>query len=443
MDKQIRGVLFDLDNTLYSYREPSEAGISGAYRKFIDLKGAGRASRKVFEDAYLASRAEIHKELSGTASSHNRILYFQRLLEKLGSRASPREILALNSEYWRAFLSKMRLVGGARELLSKLRTKGLKIGILTDLTTEIQLRKLEKLGISQYVDFVVTSEEAGNDKPHSVMFFLALRKMGLPPEKVAIVGDNPVADIEGAKYVGMVTILLGERRRRRARNKFDNTIPDFFAGNLREAGELLERLSESAGEGYSKFSCSRSPGEGATPEEAREIGRARSELVRAGLLGIHPDGVGFGNISKRRGGSKEPVFAITGSRTGGLVRLSRKNYSIVTSFDIGKNHLSCTGSSDASSESLTHAECYRRAKWVGAILHVHSDSDWRRLSGKIPSTPKNAEYGTPEIARSAGELASGGARAIRMGGHIGGLLFLGETLESALEKAKEILPNRF
>ena len=36
-----------------------------------------------FLHLYDLSKSEIHRELSGTASSHNRILYFQRLIEKI------------------------------------------------------------------------------------------------------------------------------------------------------------------------------------------------------------------------------------------------------------------------------------------------------------------------------------------------------------------------
>lgn len=55
---------------------------------------------------------------------------------------------------------------------------------------------------------MVTSEEAGSEKPHSTMFLLTLNKLDLKPSDILMVGDNTISDIEDANSVGIDTVLL-------------------------------------------------------------------------------------------------------------------------------------------------------------------------------------------------------------------------------------------
>ena len=72
----------------------------------------------------------------------------------------------------------------------------------------ILLYSLLYFGLEPYFRYIVTSEEAGFDKPHGAPFELALEKLDMEPGKhVWMIGDNPASDIEGAKKaVGAVTI---------------------------------------------------------------------------------------------------------------------------------------------------------------------------------------------------------------------------------------------
>ncbi|MGF1494827.1 MAG: class II aldolase/adducin family protein [Microcoleaceae cyanobacterium] len=82
----------------------------------------------------------------------------------------------------------------------------------------------------------------------------------------------------------------------------------------------------------------------------------RDALYRLGLIGVTPDGIGFGNISQRIGQSEQ--FVITGTQTGHLPQLQPQHYTVVTQFDLEQNTLICRGPIKASSESLTHAAIY-------------------------------------------------------------------------------------
>jgi HAD superfamily hydrolase (TIGR01549 family) len=88
-------------------------------------------------------------------------------------------LLALDFEqtYWRTFLSHAVLFEGVKELLDDLRLLGIPTAIVTDLTAQIQFRKVVYFNLDHYFDYIVTSEEAGYDKPHPAPFQIALEKM--------------------------------------------------------------------------------------------------------------------------------------------------------------------------------------------------------------------------------------------------------------------------
>ena len=110
-------------------------------------------------------------------------------------------LLALDFEqtYWRTFLSNAILFDEVKELLDDIRLLGIPTAIVTDLTAQIQFRKVVYFGLDHYFDYIVTSEEAGFDKPHEAPFEIALQKMRPKGECIWMIGDSPINDIQGAR----------------------------------------------------------------------------------------------------------------------------------------------------------------------------------------------------------------------------------------------------
>ena len=71
------------------------------------------------------------------------------------------------------------------------------------MTAQIQYRKIKKLNLDKYINYIVTSEEAGKEKPHQYIFMLCLDKMHLNKNDVCMVGDSFNKDIKGALSLGM------------------------------------------------------------------------------------------------------------------------------------------------------------------------------------------------------------------------------------------------
>jgi putative hydrolase of the HAD superfamily len=146
-------------------------------------------------------------QLGNTASSHSRLLYFQRAIEKLGMGTRIFLALDLEQTYWREFLVNTRLFPGVREFLQQLKSIGIRTANITDLTAQIQFRKMVYFGLDEYFDYVVTSEEAGCDKPNIEPFKMALNKLQADPADVWMIGDSPENDIYGAKSNFKMTTL--------------------------------------------------------------------------------------------------------------------------------------------------------------------------------------------------------------------------------------------
>ncbi len=196
-------VIFDTDNTLYPYQPSHNAAIKAVEKKIYNLLGI---KDNEFYSTYEKSKKEIKDLLTNTASSHSRLLYFQRTLENLGLKTKVLISLDLEQTYWRTFLSNCKLFDGVFDFIHQLKSQGILIANITDLTTQIQFRKLVYFGLDEYFDYVVTSEEAGHDKPHKKPFEIALKKLNFSPEKVWMIGDNPISDMIGAENLGIKKI---------------------------------------------------------------------------------------------------------------------------------------------------------------------------------------------------------------------------------------------
>lgn len=189
-------VLLDLDDTLYPYDPCNAAGMAAAQQVAAEQLNL---SPKDFLACFADARAEIKNRLGSTAASHSRLLYFQRTGERAGFSTQPLVALQMEQAYWRAFLDAAALFDQAMDFLDDLRIAGIPAIIVTDLTAQIQFRKIIHFGLDRAVDWVVTSEEVGADKPNAANFELALAKLGGVEGTVWMIGEAPAKDIAGAR----------------------------------------------------------------------------------------------------------------------------------------------------------------------------------------------------------------------------------------------------
>lgn len=234
-------ILFDTDNTLYPY-DPAHAAAQQAVRDKVVSTFSIKPEE--FDKAFKEARQQVKTRLKHTASSHSRLLYLQRMLEIMGLGSQVLLALDFEQTYWRTFLSAAILFDDVKELLDDLRLLGIPTAIVTDLTAQIQFRKVVYFGLDHYFDYIVTSEEAGYDKPHEAPFQIALEKMRPKGDCIWMIGDNPVNDIRGAREkINAVTLQkihdgtpLGE----------GENAPHAAFHEFGELRKLVARLGESA-----------------------------------------------------------------------------------------------------------------------------------------------------------------------------------------------------
>ena len=186
--------------------------------------------------------------------------------------------------------------------------------------------------------------------------------------------------------------------------------------------------------GSIKFNCKWIVAEPVDEKTIIDINLWRNILFNHKLIGVYPNGIGYGNISVRL---TEKEFLISGTSTGHLETLTNQHYSKVVAYNFAENSVTCEGPVKASAESLTHAAVYEMDPGVQAIIHIHNKQMWDELIDKVPTTSSSVEYGTPQMALEIKRLFNSTnlieQKILIMAGHEEGVISFGKDLEEAGE----------
>lgn len=218
----IKAVIFDLDNTLYDYDASHKAAME-TLRTYAC--GKYLLSAEVFHSTFHEAKQAVKAQLGNTGASHNRLLYMQTFLELIGKNPVDGAI-ELYDTYWNTLLENMQLYPYVLPLFDELKAKDIMIGMLTDLTAHIQHRKIRNMGLTGYIDVLVTSEEAGQEKPSKAAFDKLKSKLPVTPDEMLMVGDSPTKDIEGALHANMHALLFSADRAENMNQKVMEYIDD-------------------------------------------------------------------------------------------------------------------------------------------------------------------------------------------------------------------------
>ncbi len=194
----MKSVIFDLDNTLYSYDRAHAKAYAAVQRLASAELGL---SPEEFDRRHKEACRILERRSRFGPVIHNRLIRFQVLLEQLGRPIGLAPALA--DCYWQTLLDAMEIEPGAAQTLQRLHDMGLSIGVGTNMTADWQLEKLKRLGLLSLVDFLVTSEEANAEKPDLRLFLLCAEKAGCELQACCFVGDNLEKDALAAQSAGM------------------------------------------------------------------------------------------------------------------------------------------------------------------------------------------------------------------------------------------------
>ena len=202
-----RWLLFDLDGTLFDFERAEEDALSEVLARY------GLPTERATRELYRDINRELWLELeNGTITAGAiKVERFRRLLEQIELPAAPER---LSEAYLESLGTQTHLLPGAERLIGSLDGQ-VRLALVTNGLSVVQRPRLRHSGMGPRFEVVVVSEEVGWAKPDARIFELALARMGSPPKRsVLMVGDNPQADIEGARRAGLDTcwVNLGARQ---------------------------------------------------------------------------------------------------------------------------------------------------------------------------------------------------------------------------------------
>lgn len=209
----VKGVIFDLDDTLYGEKQYVKSG----YKKIAEFLGDASVEEKLWQ-------------------------YFEQ-----GKRAVDEYLAEINKsdlkdkclEIYRKQIPEISLYDGVLELIESLKSKGIKVGIITDGRVEGQKNKIKALGLEGMVDDIIITDELGGvqfRKPNDISFRIMQCRWKLNFEQMLYIGDNPSKDFKAPKQLGMRSVWFDNKDGLYSRFE-DDTVP-----RIQELCELLPMI---------------------------------------------------------------------------------------------------------------------------------------------------------------------------------------------------------
>ena len=220
----IKAVLFDLDNTLIDFMKMKKMCVENAADAMID---AGLEMKKK------EATEKLFKEYWKIGIEHDQI--FQIFLEKVDGEINYKILGSAIAAYRKTVITYLEPYPHVIPTLTELKTRGIKIGIVTDAPKIKAWIRLCALKLHYYPDTVITAEDAGERKPSTKPFKKALKELQVKPKECLMVGDWIDRDAEGAKKLGIKTCFAKYGHIQGKTEGADYTINDIK--------ELLELIS--------------------------------------------------------------------------------------------------------------------------------------------------------------------------------------------------------
>ena len=205
----IKAVFFDLYNTLVHFWPPLDE-IQQASCKELGLNVSKKGIRKGYglADEFMSLENAKYPLAERTAEERDRFFgEYERLILK-GAGVDVSEALAAQVWWLASQVPKdFDLFDDVVPALELLKTRGIALGIISNLRRNMD-DLCRQLGIDPYMDFCVTSADVGAEKPDPRIFQAALQKARVDSTEAMHVGDQYQTDVQGAKAVGMIPVLI-------------------------------------------------------------------------------------------------------------------------------------------------------------------------------------------------------------------------------------------
>ena len=210
--QKYRVILFDLDHTLWDYEKNSHETLNELYNNY-KLKTLCGFSFDQFHDRFGQVNSGLWRQYDHGLIDRSTIRQerFNRILKHFRVK-DPELALRMSDDYLNLCPTKTNLFPYTHDVLGYLKQK-YDLYILTNGFDDIQQVKILNSNLQNYFSGMITSETIGHRKPSKEIFNHALEVAGSTSENTLMVGDNLLADIQGAKSASIDSVYFNPLRK--------------------------------------------------------------------------------------------------------------------------------------------------------------------------------------------------------------------------------------
>jgi len=205
----IKAIIFDFIGTLTNVKNYSlETSKTKLYNAI--LEAGFNINAESFLEAYSQSHEKYRLVRYQELVEVTNAIWISEALNNLGFKTNPENthIKTAVNVFFEDYLNSLELRPCVKQLLSKISTK-YKLGLVSNFTyAPVIYAGIKKLGINQFFNAILVSEEVGWRKPNRKIFEEALKRLDVTAEETVYVGDSPLEDIKGAKTIGTKTVFV-------------------------------------------------------------------------------------------------------------------------------------------------------------------------------------------------------------------------------------------
>lgn len=217
VDIMIKGVVFDLDHTLFD-RYATLSAIAPSFCEHFDVA--------VTAEEFAKKLCFADKQFVHTGWRH---IHEYLINEGVFNTVPSYE------DYAAFILSKFREIAVpyafTKPMLKTLRNKGLLLGIITNGDVPLQSKKIELLSFESEFDEILITGSIGIHKPEAEPFRVMAERLRLSPSELLYVGDNPLNDVEGSRNAGYTPVFV-------------NTLGHWSFPDIKKCEYMIENVSE-------------------------------------------------------------------------------------------------------------------------------------------------------------------------------------------------------
>lgn len=196
-----RLVIFDLDNTLVLNKPASKQAYESAIRFFA------KETNLDFNKLYNHWK-KIVQQLQTESAPEKRAFEYSLALLASKQNIADKYIPPTLKMYEKELLENLRIMPGAKELVSWLKEEGSLVAVAAGTDRTLAKKKLKQTGLYEYMDAICTAADVEAMKPNPAYYTSLMEKLEVDTNQTAVVSDSLTEDIEPAKKLGLTTFQL-------------------------------------------------------------------------------------------------------------------------------------------------------------------------------------------------------------------------------------------